>query len=91
MLCKCQSVCIIVINTLEITTLFSVKDNMHLLRQRQERYRLIIPVCCVTRYFLYLSVSKNVFRIADSSMASTLWLYCTAKIMNYGFYWWKVQ
>jgi hypothetical protein len=34
---------------------------------------------------LFTSVSKNVFRIADSSMASTLWLYCTAKIMNYGF------
>jgi len=45
MLCTCQSVCIVVINTLKITILFHVQDNRHLLNQRQERYRLILPVC----------------------------------------------
>jgi len=81
MLCTCQSVCIVVINTLEIITLFSVKDNMHLLNHRQEHYRLIIPVCYVLPDIFFTLV----FESADSSMASTLWLYCTAKMMNYTF------
>jgi len=76
MLCKCQSVCIIVINTLEITTLFSVKDNMHLLRQRQ-RYRLIIPICYVLPDIFFTSV----FQRMSSGLQILAWLAhygCTA-------------
>jgi len=77
MLCTCQSVCIIVINTLEIITLFSVKDNMHLLNQRQERYRLILPVC----YMLPDIFFTSVFERMSSGLQILAWLAhygCTA-------------
>lgn len=77
MLCTCQSVCIVVINTLEITTLFSVKDIMHLLNQRQEHYRLIIPVCYMLPDILYTLVLERM----SSGLQILAWLAhygCTA-------------
>lgn len=70
MFCTCQSVCSIVINTLEIITLFSVKDNMHLLNQRQERYRLIIPVCYMLPDIFFTSVFERV----SSGLQILAWL-----------------
>lgn len=78
MLYTCQSVCIVVINTFEITTLFSVQDNMHLLNQRQEHYRLIIPVC----YLLPDIFFTSVFERMSSGLQILAWLahYCCAAL-----------
>jgi len=49
-------VCIVVINTLEM---FSVKGIMQLLDQRQECYRLIIPVCYMLPDIFYTLVLER--------------------------------
>jgi len=91
MLYTCQSVCIVVINTLEIITLFSVQDNMHLSNQRQERYRLIIPV----RYMLPDIFFTLVFERMSLGLQILAWLahIVVLHLQNHElwFYWRKVQ